>query len=182
MNPIIYLDTEFTDLFRPELLSLGMVTFDAQEHYVELDLTEPAIAKTLKGASEFVHDNDVLSQWGRVQGATASRNEMGLRTARWLLDQTKRFGQPADIAFDFATDYQLFEQLLRDSGQWQLVAHVVRPLDIGELSSRFDGVLGAGAAYDALSRRGLERHHALADAHALRAACIAMRTGKRVKL
>ena len=182
MNPTIYLDTEFTDLFRPELLSLGMVTFDAQEHYVELDLAHPASAQILKCVSDFVQDNDVLSQWGKVPGATCTRTQMGLRTVRWLLDQTTRFGQPARIAFDFAADYELFELLLRDSGQWDLVKDLIHPLDVGEYVSRFDGVLGAAVGYQFAGRRGLERHHALADAYALLAACFSMNTGKRMKL
>lgn len=35
---MIFLDTEFTDLNFPELLSLGMVTEDGSEFYAELDL------------------------------------------------------------------------------------------------------------------------------------------------
>ena len=181
MYPAIYIDTEFTDVFRPELLSLGMVTFDAQEHYVELDLADPASASTLAGASGFVQENDVLSQWGRVPGAASTREQMAVRTARWLLEQTTRFGQPAHIAFDFAADYQLLEGLLRDSGKWEVLSQMLRPLDVGEASSRFDGVLGASVGYEFASRRGLERHHALADAHALRAACYAINTGRRLK-
>ena len=179
---LIFLDTEFTDLSRPELLSLGMVTIDGHEHYVELDLADPANAHVLKGSSDFVQDNDVLSQWGKVPGAECSRQQMGLRTARWLLHQTTRFGQPAHIAFDFAADYQLFEQLLRDSGQWNAVRRWVSPLDVGELVSRFDAILGSSVGYQLASKRGLERHHALADAHALRTACYSASTGKRMKL
>jgi len=35
---ICFIDTEFTDLSRPQLLSLGMVSKDGDEFYVELDL------------------------------------------------------------------------------------------------------------------------------------------------
>jgi hypothetical protein len=79
-------------------------------------------------------------------------------------------------------DYQLFERLLRDAGQWDVVRRMVSPLDIGELTSRFDAALGSCVGYDFAARRGLERHHALADAHALRTAHYAAETGKRMKL
>lgn len=72
--------------------------------------------------------------------------------------------QPTTIAFDYAPDFELLEYLLRDAGQWDSVRDVVRPLNVDELASRFDGVLSAESAYAALRRRGLERHHALADA------------------
>ncbi len=36
---IVFIDTEFTDLLNPELLSIGLVTLDGREHYVELDIT-----------------------------------------------------------------------------------------------------------------------------------------------
>lgn len=39
MTMLIFLDTEFTDLLNPELLSLGLVTLDGREHYGELDLS-----------------------------------------------------------------------------------------------------------------------------------------------
>lgn len=182
MNNILFIDTEFTDLLQPELLSLGMVSGRGDEHYVELDLEDPASVPTLALASEFVRHNGVLSQWGRVPGCAANRHDMGLRTARWVLDQVAQSGQPALIAFDYSTDYELFESLLRDAARWDAVREVVRPVNVDELTSRFDGVLGAEVAWDWARKRGLERHHALADAQALRAAYVAVMTGKRVKL
>ena len=182
MNHVIYIDTEFTDLLKPELLSLGMVTFDGEQHYVELDLADPASNSTVKNASDFVRHCGVLQQWGRVPKSAASYAQMGQRTARWLLAQAERFGQPALIAFDYSADYELLESLLRYADQWEVVREVVRPSNVAELAWRFDGMLGAEAAYEQLRKRGLERHNALADAHALRAACIAATTGKRVTL
>lgn len=179
---LLYLDTEFTDLLGPELLSLGMVSADGDEHYVELDLNDPTSAETLAAASEFALHCGVLEQWGLVPNSAFSRPAMGERTARWVLQQATRFSQPALIAFDYAPDFELLEYLLRDAGQWESVRDVMRPLNVAELASRFDGALSAEAAYAALRRRGLERHHALADAHALRAACITALTGKRVHL
>lgn len=36
---IVFLDTEFTDLLQPQLLSLGLAALDGRELYAELDLT-----------------------------------------------------------------------------------------------------------------------------------------------
>ncbi len=178
----IYLVTEFTDMRAPELLSLGMVSAAGDEHYVELDLDDPASAPTLRQASEFVRYNGVIEQWGRVPGSATSRMAMGERTARWLQEQVALLGQPATIAFDCETAYELLEYLLRDAGQWESVREVVRPLNVDELAGYFEGAMCADVAYEAMRRRGLECHHALADAHALRAACVATLTGKRVRL
>lgn len=182
MTNILYLDCEFTDLLQPELLSLAIVSIAGDEHYVELDLDDPASEPTLSRASDFARHSGVLAQWGRVPGGAGNREQMGQRTARWVLDQATRFGQPAHIGYDYASDYELFETLLRDAGQWATVREVVLPLYVGEWTDRFDGNLGAAAAYEWVRRRGLDRHHALADAHALRAAHYAVMTGKRVKL
>lgn len=179
---VVYLDTEFTDLLVPELLSLGMVSAAGDEHYVELDLESPQSSEVLAHASDFARHNGVLEQWGRIGGSAATYEQMGLRTAHWLQERVTRLGQPAYIAFDYSPDYELFEYLLRDTGHWDAVRELVRPVNVDELASRSDGTLSAEAAYAAMHRRGLERHHALADAHALRAACIAVITGKRVQL
>ena len=60
MMNFIYIDTECTDLLRPKLLSLGMVTFDGHEHHAELDLGDPSSAATVNQASAFVGHCGVL--------------------------------------------------------------------------------------------------------------------------
>ena len=182
MKSTIYFDTEFTDLQQPKLLSLGMVTLDGEEHYVELDPADPDNAGTFANASSFVWSPEVLGQWHKVPGATVNLADMGDRTARWVLAQAARFGQPADLAFDYADDFSLFEALMRGAGHWHAVSRVIRPVFVGDLVSRFDAHLGAEIGFEYASRRGLERHHALADAHGLRTACYAATTGKRMKL
>jgi len=185
-SPVIYLDAEFTDLDAPELLSLGLVTSRGEELYVELDLDSAEGVSALGKTSDFVRQNGVLAQWDRVPGATASYPEMARRVADWLQGQLREpavsGSGPVLIAVDFAADFDLLKRLLSETGQWDALRERVRPIDIGELTNRFDGSLAADAAYAQLRRRGIERHHALADAHALRAACIAMLTGKRVRL
>lgn len=179
---VIYLDTEFTDLLAPELLSLSTVSAAGGEHYVELDIESPSSASTLARASDFARHNSVLDQWGRVPGSESTYEQMGLRTARWLEDQSNRNGQPAYIAIDYPADYELLKYVLRDAGQWDALRPFVRPMNVAEISSRLDGALSAAAMYEAMRERGLERHHALADAHALRAAHLAIITGRQVQL
>jgi hypothetical protein len=81
---IAFLDTEFTDLQHPKLLSIGLITLDGREHYVELDMTTDIGRTRRKGSSDFVLYDGVLVQWGLVPGAAGTEWEMGLRTAEWF--------------------------------------------------------------------------------------------------
>ena len=182
MKNLVFLDTELTDLLDPRLLSVGMVTWEGREHYVELDPACPASATTFAKASDFVRTCGVLDQWNRLTGAAASAPVMGRRTADWLLGIAAHFDEPLLIAFDHADDYALVEECIRDSGLWGRVREVVRPRSVNEVNGIFECNLAAEYAYEALRRRDLARHHALADAHALRAAYVAYTTGKRVRL
>lgn len=181
----VFIDAEFTDLLEPQLLSIGMVSWDAHEFYAELDPSLPESASTFEQASDFVRTCGVLEQWGRVPDAAVSRLEMGLRCADWLLQQAARSSQSGGslvIAFDYEPDYALLEECIRDANRWEAVRAVIQPFQVTPEYRVFEANLGADAAYQALRKRGLERHHALADAHALRAAAIALHTGKRVQL
>lgn len=180
MKPIVFLDTEFTDFSRPKLLSLGMVSLDRHEHYVELDLAHPASSSTVQAASDFVRSCGVLDQWGRVPGAGGQLADMGRRTADWLLALALVANEPVFIAYDLETDYELMTQCIRKARMWGRVRAVVRPLNIGDHAGTFEGTYAAESAYEAQHKRGLERHHALADAHALRAMYLAVTTGRRV--
>jgi len=62
---IFFLDTEFTDLVHPELLSLGLVTLDGREHYTELDLSTHIGQARRRALSAFVRLDGVLDTWGR---------------------------------------------------------------------------------------------------------------------
>jgi len=187
MNHLVFLDTAFTDLAQPKLLSLGFVTFDGYEHYVELDLDDPASAATLRNASDFVRHCGVLAQWDLVPGSTgtACLPEMGQRAADWLQGQATRFGQPAQVAFDDVVDIELLVSPLRDTGQpdpTDPMRELARPVSVEGRLAHFDSRFCADAVYEHLRKRGLRALHALPDAHALPAASIAVNTGKRVRL
>jgi hypothetical protein len=51
---LVSLDTEFTDLLNPELLSLELVILDGREHNAELDLTTDTGKARVKASSAFV--------------------------------------------------------------------------------------------------------------------------------
>jgi hypothetical protein len=170
---LVFLDTEFTNLLRPELLSIGMVTLDGHEFYAELDLKCEAGQRRVKAASDFVRGRDVLGQWGAVPDAACSNLELGSRCARWLFGIAARDRTASvpsvEIAFDYSTDYELLEFALRDAGHWDRAHELVRPANIARLVATIEGELAAESRFDDMRSRGLKRHHALADAHALRA-------------
>ena len=124
---IAFLDTEFTDLRSPELLSLGLVTLDGREHYAELDLTTGAGRARVASASDFVRHGGILGMWGIVPDASATEWGIGRRTADWLITLARESGEPVSIAFDYSVDYALLEDVIRDCGAWEEVGPVVRP-------------------------------------------------------
>jgi hypothetical protein len=175
MTMLIFLDTEFTDLLNPELLSLGLVTLDGREHYAELDLTTDLGKARVKASSDFVRYGGVLDFWGLVAGATGTEWEMGRRTGEWLLGLAAESGKQIEVAFDYSMDYELLEYAIRDAGLWEQVREVVLPVNVNSITGTITGELAAEECFRALGQRGgrgLKRHHALADALALRAAYI----------
>ena len=167
---LVLLDTEFTDLLDPQLLSLGLVSADGTaEHYVELDLSTDVGKARRKAASDFVRYG-VLDLWGRLPGAQATEAEMGRRTAEWLLARAAEAGTRVEVGFDYSTDYELMEDVIREASLWEQVREFVRPVNVGVITGTIDGELAAERGLDAMRQRGLGQHHALADAHSLAAA------------
>ena len=173
---LVFLDTEFTDLLNPELLSLGLVTLDGREFYAELDLTSDVGKVRVKASSDFVRYGGIFDLWGLVPGATGTEWEMGRRTGEWLLGLAAESDKKIEVAFDYGMDYELMEYAIRDAGLWDQVREVVFPVNVNTITGTITGELGAEACFRELSKRGLKRHHALADALALRAAYIDVRS------
>ena len=171
---VVFLDAEFTQFIHVKLMSLGMVTLadESRELYVELDMSTDIGKARRAASSDFVKYEGVLDQWGAVPGATAPDWEMGRRAGEWLLALAAESGTRVEVAFNYGVDIELLEYAIRDSGLelWDRVRDVVWPVDVGALTGSIHGELAAEDAYRALKQRGLGRHHALADAHALRAA------------
>ena len=178
MTMLIFLDTEFTDLLNPELLSLGLVTFEGREHYGELDLSTETGQARVKASSDFVRYGGVLALWRRVPGAGGTEWEIGRRAGEWLLGLAAESSARMEVAFDYSVDYELMEYAIRDAGLWEQVREVVVPVNVNSITGTPAGELAAEACLCELGKRGgrgLQRHHALADTLALRAAYVAVK-------
>jgi hypothetical protein len=167
---IAFLDTEFTDLLAPQLLSLGLVTLDGREHYCEIDLEAEVGRARVRASSDFVRYGGVLDLWGLVPGAACTEWEIGQRTGEWLLALAGESGARVEVAFDYSTDFELLEYAIRDAGLWERVRDVVLPVNVASLTGSVEGELATEVCYQEVGQRGFKRHHALADALALRAA------------
>lgn len=159
----VFLDTEFTDLTEPNLLSIGLVSDDGHELYVELELGTDDARDRMRVTSSFVHEV-VLPQWGRVPGAACGHREMGRRAGEWLQRLAERSGQ-AELLSDCRLDVELLECALGHGG----VLHVMSKVGERSVVAAVYDHPDADALFERIaSERGLQRHHALADALALR--------------
>ena len=171
---LVFLDTEFTDFRRPVLLSVGMVSLDGAEFYAQLDLDCAEGRDAVAAASEFVK-HTVLNQWDRVAACSMESREIGRVAGQWILDQASRDGRIVEVAADFSTDFVLLERTLRQASPWEAVRPHIRSVNIAPLTGTLVSELAAEQCFEELVSRGLARHHALADALALRAAYLAVR-------
>lgn len=171
---MVFIDSEFTSFEMPELLSIGLVADDGGELYVEL-----AGKSHLTRASTFVLDT-VVPQFGRMPRAVANHQELGQIVGAWLLD----FRRPwIDIAYDYHTDFDLLEQALQGAGLWARLKDVLRPTHIGYIIGLVEVEAAMQSSWaDSFARLGIERHHALADARALRCGFLAMHGGREIML
>ncbi len=153
---LVFLDTEFTKLARPDLISIALVSDDGREFYAERTDYYP------EDCSDFVREN-VRPLLGRVPDAACSRPELTDRVREWFRQLPER----ATVVYDYEWDWRLLavtmlgrphskppggfaEQLYLDSSA---ITHPV-----------FEKTLSA-----AYTLEWLPKHHALADARALRA-------------
>lgn len=124
----------------------------------------------MKASGDFVRYGGVLDMWGLVPGAAGTEWEIGRRVGEWLLGLAAEAESRVEVAFDYSTDFELLEYAIRDAGLWDHVRDVLAPVNVASLTGGIEGELAAEACYRDISKRGLRRHHALADALALRAA------------
>ncbi len=93
---LIFLDTEFTDFIRPDLISIALVSEDGREFYAERTDYFPT------RCSEFVRET-VLPLLGRVPGASCTHLELTNRLREWF----KQLPEPATIIYDYKVDWHL---------------------------------------------------------------------------
>ena len=161
---LVFLDTEFTDFAKPDLISLALVAEDGREFYAE---------RTDYPASEcsaFVQEI-VLPLLGRVPSAACDSAELALRLRAWF----HALPEPSIIIFDFETDWHLLA-----------VAMLGRPGKSPPASFATPLFLDSYAITHPLFEQAQNRtytpdwppHHALADARALMAGYRAWRPMK----
>lgn len=178
---LIFLDTEFTNFQRPQLLSLGMVSQQGEEFYAELDLTTDEAGRALEASSEFVRGPEVLGQWGSVSGRAMSAVQIGEQAGHWLNSQIERVQSAGasgasgasrlTICSDYDTDFKLLVSALRKARTWVSVIDRVGFQNIHPMLATAPAEQAAQQAFKSLDQaRGLRPHHALADALALRQA------------
>ncbi len=152
---LIFLDTEFTDVVRPGLISLALVAEDGREFYAErTDYDRDA-------CSAFVLEK-VVPFLGRVPGAACSRDELPERLHAWF-DQLP---EPATIIYDFEGDWKLLVDAILGRSYRAIPANFGEPLHLGNSSithPMFEQALNFTYTQD------WPPHHALADARALMA-------------
>jgi hypothetical protein len=162
----LYIDTEFTSLEHPEGLSIGIVADDGREFYCEVDLRTRLGGKLLKRCGSFVVD-EVVSQFGQRPQSIAEPTAIGARLADWLI---KLKVAELEVVYDYSADYELLERWLQSAAAAHKVPKLV-PTHVGYQLDQADALAAQEASWSVSeSADGLRRHHALADARALRAA------------
>lgn len=161
----VFLDTEFLpDGARPPvLLSIGLCTMDGAEFYGEL-----APGTGIDFADEFLRTR-VLPQLGKV-GTAEDLASLGKAVVAWF----DALGQAeVEVCYDYHVDFDLVEQVIGASPKPPETALI--PTHVGYLNGEPAGELAAKACFAQLEQvRNLRRHHALADALALRSKFLAV--------
>lgn len=158
----IFLDTEFVQTADgPKFVSAAFVTDRGHQLYSELE-PSAALALLARHPNQFVRDR-VLPQLGIIKGAPWS--ELPARFSAWLEDLGAR---EADVIYDFNVDYELVERLLDSLPSPPPV--LLHATHVGYLADDVDGKIAAATCWAAVeTAKCVGRHHALADALALRA-------------
>ena len=162
----LFVDCEFHSLQSPQLLSIGLVAEDGREFYVEMPESP-----TLAGASAFVLDT-VVPQFGLMPLKVATQADLGCRVHEWL---TGLGLGPHEVAYDYHADFDLLQASLESAGLWESIRKSLIPTHVGYLLDQVDVERAMVESWsDSFAADGIERHHALADARALRAGYEAM--------
>jgi hypothetical protein len=157
----VFLDTEFLQTSAGTcFISAAFLAEDDSQLYAERPRKEVE-ALLQQHPSEFVREQ-VLPQFGRESGVPWA--ELPRRLVEWL---DGLGAKDIEMVYDFGTDYLLVEQLLEANAEPPKTR--LHPTNVSYLLGDEDGRRAADSAWDALRVfKGIGRHHALADAFALR--------------
>lgn len=157
----VFLDTEFLQTSAGTFfISAAFLAEDDSQLYAERPREE--VEGLLKQhPNEFVREQ-VLPQFGREAGVPWA--ELPSRLVEWLDDLGAK---DIEMVYDFGTDYLLVEQLLEANPEPPETR--LHPTNVSYLLGDEDGRRAAESAWNVLeAAKGIARHHALADAFALR--------------
>lgn len=144
----VFIDTEFTSLDAPVLVSIALVTEDGAEFYAEMS------DFNVSGCSEFVR-TFVIPQLGQYPDRVMNSHEASSELCVWM-GNLKASRQRPVICYDYPMDVHLLIHLIeRRPVGWQL-ENISTRLDVTRREQYF-------ALYGG-------RHHALHDARANRSA------------
>jgi hypothetical protein len=174
MDTLFFLDVKFTNTMKPQMLSMGMAVagFKIAEQYFELDLNSPEGKERSADASEFVHEF-VLPQWGRVPSCCQAA-EIATRASRWVVHVMGRATGAIMVAYDESIAVELWLAAVDGSDELGKFAERIQWEPLWHLRS---DTFARAARDDSLAASwkssGIEAHHALAEARALRAGFLA---------
>lgn len=185
---LLFLDCEFTSLKSPALLSLALSCEKAAhgELYLELDLSCAEFQALRPLANDFVkaHVLPLMGMPSLAESRCESLAELGTRLAAWLEvllpAQTSASPGPSpycvSIAYDYHADFDLLEAALRAAGKWSHWEGLLSPVHVAYVWGDPDACHAAQSCWEACTNGSpsLLRHHALADARALRQAFLAV--------
>lgn len=174
MSLKVFVDTEFTDFVHPQLLSVGLVAHDGRERYIEVDLHSRAGAALRKRSSSFVCEH-VLSQFGTLKGGISPSHLIGHHLVEWLSDIASATEGTLELVYDYAVDAELLEHAMSRMTLWQTLRPRVEWTLVRALHEDPQAEAARAASFAASKELdGLDEHHALADARALRASHLAI--------
>ena len=152
---LVFLDTEFADFLRPDLISIALVDEVGSEFYAErTDYCED-------DCSDFVRET-VLPLLGGVPDAACSRSELTQRLRDWF----EQLPEPATIIYDFESDWRLLAEAVIGRTENNPPANFGEPLHLRN-SSITHPVFER--AQNLTYTQDWPPHHALAYARALMA-------------
>lgn len=157
-----FLDTEFVQTREGVVfISVGLVTNCGHEFYSELSSDQvEALAK--RRPNKFIQ-REVIPQLGIVPGVPWG--ESPKHFAAWLEGLGAK---ELEVIYDFNADFLLIEQMLASLAHSPAVRLI--PSHVGYLLDDADGEIAAAVCWGVVAgTKGVSRHHALADAYALRA-------------
>lgn len=148
---LVFLDTEFTDFMRPDLISIGLVAEDGREFYGERNDYQQ------EDCSDFVRE-EVLPLLRRFPDARFSEVKLSFRVREWLTSLG-----PFTLACDSLYDRDLLINLLEE-----MPPNLEGWLNLNDYMST-----PYRQAESAFHSQGWPWHHALYDAQAMRAGWLA---------